>query len=272
MDSHIRYIAITTERPAALAEFYTTYLGLWELGRGSEGDISLTDGFYNLTLLKQRPGLNEPDERLGLNHFGLEIEDIRDVEARLEEFAPNADIRQEPGDLHHGEYRVFDPNGLVVSLSTKSFNVSGSKSQLPAIRHVAMSVPKNDEVLDFYVNVFGFREVATSKQYRIDGSPARFAGDGHTSLAILRDPDRVRRDNRETEEKNIRYGINHFGVLVPNLEAMLASLPEEAGGAQRPSIRPMAEFRAYDPDVNGFDLAQQKGFEVDLDRWERVLA
>ncbi|MFI5269016.1 MAG: VOC family protein, partial [Chloroflexota bacterium] len=83
MNACVRYISIVSERPEALAEFYAGHLGMRELGRGPEGDISLTDGFYNLTFLKQRPGL-EADDRLGLNHFGLEIEDIREVEARLE--------------------------------------------------------------------------------------------------------------------------------------------------------------------------------------------
>jgi catechol 2,3-dioxygenase-like lactoylglutathione lyase family enzyme len=269
MEAHIRYIAIVSEQPDELARFYGHYLGLRELGRGTAGDVSLTDGFYNLTILKQRAGLGEPDERLGLNHFGVEIDDIHEVEARLEDFAPNADIRQEPGDVHHGEYRVFDPNGLAVSLSTKRFHVDGEKLGWPRIRHVAMQVPKNDEVLDFFRNVFGFRETETSRQARKIENPARFAGDGHTSLAILRDPDRIRLDHRETDERNIRFGVNHFGFLVPDLAGMLALLPDAAA---RPSIRPMAEYRAYDPDLNGFDLSQEKGFEVDDGTWERVPA
>lgn len=269
MEARIRYIAIVSEQPEKLAGFYCHYLGMRELGRGEAGDVSVTDGFYNLTLLKHRAGLGEPDERLGLNHFGLEVDDIHEVEARLEDFAPDADIRQEAGDLHHGEYRVFDPNGLVVSLSTKRFSVPDGQLGLPHIRHVAMQVPKNDEVLDFYANVFGFRETATSRQCRKIDNPARFAGDGHTALAILRDPDRIRRDNRETEERNIRYGVNHFGFLVPDLPGILQTLPDSAA---RPSVRPMAEYRAYDPDMNGFDLSQEKGFEVDDGRWERVPA
>lgn len=60
-------------QPEVLADFYATYLGVRELGRGPDGDISLTDGFYNLTFLKQRPGLGEPDDLLGLNHFGIDI-------------------------------------------------------------------------------------------------------------------------------------------------------------------------------------------------------
>ncbi len=271
MQAQIRYLSIITEHPEVLADFYATYLGLRELGRGPDGDISMTDGFYNLTFLKQRPGLGEPDDRLGLNHFGIEIEDIREIEARLEEFAPNADIQQENGDLHHGEYRVFDPNGIAVSLSTRKFGVPDGQLGLPCIRHVAFSVPKNDQVLDFFRNVFGFREPISSHVWRNKGTDVRFAADGHTSLAILWDPDQMRLDNGESDI-DVRYGLNHFGFLVPDLKAMLERLPDGAGTGQRPSNRPMAEFRAYDPDGNGIDISQEKGYEIDVDVWERAPA
>ncbi len=100
MTYRIRYIAGIAENPDKLAQYYRANFGLRELGRSPEGDVSLTDGFYNLTFLKKRPGLDEEDDGLGLNHFGIEIDDIREIESRLEEFAPRADIRQEKGDLH----------------------------------------------------------------------------------------------------------------------------------------------------------------------------
>src|SRR5436309_14336874 len=108
MTSCVRSISIVTEYPDVLASFYTSHLGLRELGRGAEGDVSLTDGFYNLTFLKQRAGL-EADDRLGLNHFGIAIDDIHQGEAPLAAFAANADIQQDDGPLHPGTYRVLEP-------------------------------------------------------------------------------------------------------------------------------------------------------------------
>ena len=46
-----------------------------ELGRSDAGDVALTDGFYNISILKRR----DSDEELGINHFGITIEDIRVV-------------------------------------------------------------------------------------------------------------------------------------------------------------------------------------------------
>jgi catechol 2,3-dioxygenase-like lactoylglutathione lyase family enzyme len=41
----IRYIALMTKDPENLAGFYKEYLGMEELARSSQGDISLTDSF-----------------------------------------------------------------------------------------------------------------------------------------------------------------------------------------------------------------------------------
>ena len=62
-----------------------------------------------------------------------------DVKARLEEFAPDVEILPESGDLHHGEYRVHDPNGYPVSLSTRHFGVSPRPRRLSYVllRHPA---------------------------------------------------------------------------------------------------------------------------------------
>src|SRR5262245_2837868 len=110
MGSQIRYLAIVSEQPDRLARFYSTYFTMRELGRSAGGDIALTDGFYNISILKQRDGAEE----LGINHFGVTIDDIDQVEERLKEFAPQTDIRQEEGGLFHGDYRVTDPSGQSV--------------------------------------------------------------------------------------------------------------------------------------------------------------
>ena len=107
MDSQIRYLAIVSEHPDGLAHFYSTYFGMRELGRSDAGDVALTDGFYNISVLKPRDGAAE----LGISHLGITIDDIGQIEARLKDFAPETDIRQEEGDLFHGDYRVTDPYG-----------------------------------------------------------------------------------------------------------------------------------------------------------------
>ena len=265
MRTHISYIAFLSDQPDRLAEHYSTYFGLKELGRSADGDVSMTDGFYNLSFLKRRKELGEANDEVGLHHFGLAIDDIHDFEGGLEEFAPQADVRAESGDVHHGEYRFTDPNGLTVSLSTKHFNTLGQSQTHPSIHHLAVKVPDNDALLDFYGNLIGLNESEVSKRVRQRGGMARFAGDGSTAWAIFRNG-----SSEDNEGAINKEGVNHFGFVVPSLEEMLAKLPPYGKTSKRPADRPFAEWRTFDPDGNGMDISQQLGYEVDPDVWVRA--
>jgi catechol 2,3-dioxygenase-like lactoylglutathione lyase family enzyme len=280
MDAHFGYMAIVSEDPKPVADFYTRYFDMWELGRSPEGDISITDGFLNVSILKQRPGVEGASGRTGLSHFGIAVSDIHEVEANLEDFMPNADIQPENGDLHHGEYRVIGPNGLPVSLSTKNFGISGTPRRLPRIRHMATCFPHlNDDQAEFLTKVFGFREVSTSAERRRANRPSRFIGDGNVCLALLSsqgigNSGAEHETYRDAEERalNTKTGLQHFGFVVDDIPALLASMPPELAKwtNERPRQRDMAEFRVFDADLNAIDLSQHMGFEVDYDKWENA--
>jgi hypothetical protein len=280
MDAHFGYMAIISDQPQALADFYARYFDMWELGHSAEGDVSITDGFLNLSILKQRVGVEGASGRPGLSHFGIAVSDIREVESNLEDFGANADIQAEQGDVHHGEYRVMGPNGLPVSLSTKNFGVSGTPRRLPRIRHMATCFPHlNDDQANFLTKLFGFREVSTSLERRRANRPSRFIGDGNVCLALLSSggitnsgaEHEVYRDDEE-RAINSKSGLQHFGFVVSDIPSLLDSLPPDLARwtNKRPYQRDMAEYRVFDPDLNAIDLSQHMGFEVDLDRWENA--
>jgi hypothetical protein len=284
MDAHFGYMAIISEDPQRLAAFYAKHFDMWELGQSPEGDLSITDGFLNVSLLKSRPGVEGASGRPGLSHFGISVSDIHEVEANLEEHMPSADIQAEPGGLHFGEYRVIGPNGLPVSISTHNFGVSGEARRLPRIRHMALCMdPPNDPQVDFLVNIFGFREVSTSMVRRRDDVPVRFVGDGNINLALLVNggtgfykagmerphEDQFRNDTERAI--NSKRGLQHFGFVVPDAQAVMDAMPSELSQwNNKREARDMAEYRVFDPELNAIDLSQRSGFEVDFDKWENA--
>jgi len=268
MDASIRYLAVLSDDPDRLSRFYTTYFGLRELGRSAEGDVSVTDGYFNVSFLKRRPGLGETDGAVGLHHFGVAVNDLRELEGRLEEWSPAIELTAESGDLHHGQYRMLDPNGLPISISTTGFGVQPSPRGFPALRHAAIKIHNPDEILNCYATIFGFREVASSIDVRERGGAARYLGDGVTNLAILGAGNLAK--DADAPGAIAKVGLNHFGFLVPNMEEFAATLPAESQTSKRPATRTMAEFRTFDPDGNGIDLSTRAGWEVDFNRWERV--
>ena len=125
----LRYIAYLANDSEKLVEFYRRFLGTEELGRSPDGDISITDGFYNLTFFKKRPSLGEMHTEIGLHHIGLQVDDLEEVKGRYLKLNPRGMIIQEPNDLQHGEIRLHDPECRPVTVTTTGFGVPASKEK-----------------------------------------------------------------------------------------------------------------------------------------------
>jgi catechol 2,3-dioxygenase-like lactoylglutathione lyase family enzyme len=258
----VRYVAFLAEDPARLADFYQRFLGTEELGRSADGDISITDGFYNLTFFNKRFALGEMHMETGLHHIGLQVDSLEEVKGRFLKWNSRGMILQEPRDLHHGEIRLHDPECRPVAVATHNFGVPASKEKkFPRIRHIAYNALDPEMMLLFYTQVFGLREIPSSYLRRQQGRGNRFCADGKTNLAIHPFYNRI-------EGHEARFGINHIGFLTNEMQATMAELSSVLKIAPRPSTRPYAEFRFRDIEGNALDLSQTKGWEVDIDKWE----
>jgi catechol 2,3-dioxygenase-like lactoylglutathione lyase family enzyme len=263
--SRIRYLAILCSEPAALAGFYRRRFGMEDLGATDAGDVSLTDGGFNLTLLKQRPQLHEPCMEPGLHHLGIAVDDLDATLARYRAFNPRGVVIAESGDLQHGEVRIHDPECNPVSLSQREFGLTGSRTRIPRIAHIALNALDTELVLDFYARVFGFRELfeAHRESRKRPGYRNKHVGDGHSNVAI-------QAFYSDEVGHEARFGIAHFGFLVGDSKVMAAEV-ERAGATvkARPAHRTQSEIRMRDPEGNGVDLSQ-RGWEVDTEKWVRA--
>jgi catechol 2,3-dioxygenase-like lactoylglutathione lyase family enzyme len=262
MSGRLRYLAFMTHKPDELSDFYVRHLGLEELARSNQGDVSLTDGFFNLTFLKPRDDILEPDQTLGLHHVGLQVDNMDRVTTRYKDINPRGEIIEERGGPHFGELRLYDPEARPVTLSTGDFGVGGEDRRLPRVAHIAFNALDPTGIMQFYELLFGFCELDTSFERRSQERKNRFMGDGTTNLAIHPFY------NGAPEGHEYRFGVNHFGFLVSDMEAKLDSFSKEIEVAKRPDSRPYAEYRLQDPEGNRFDLSYKKGWEVDIDKWE----
>lgn len=263
MAPQIGYLALLCNDPAALAGFYQTEFGLAELGRSPEGNVSLTDGAFNLSLLRNRRQLREPHLETGLHHLGVAVDDIDAIVARYRACYPRGTIVEENGDLQHGELRIYDPECNPVSLSQRNFGVPAElRRRVPRIAHLALNALDPEAVLDFYSRVFGFRELfdAHAKSRKRPGYRNKHVGDGFSNVAI-------QNFYGEEEGHEARFGVAHFGFLVPDSQAMAEQV--RRGGATvkpRPAVRTQSQARMRDPEGNGCDLSQ-RGWEVDTGKW-----
>jgi hypothetical protein len=102
LKAFVRYLAVNTPRPEAMADYYKKYFGLGEVVRSPEGDIALSDGWFKLCLLAHWPD----DEIVGMSHYGIAVDDLGELQARLKRFGGPAEIGRDRGGDFHGEYFV----------------------------------------------------------------------------------------------------------------------------------------------------------------------
>ena len=108
----IRHIAITAEDPFETAELVKAALGLEELQRGDSDlarEVYLTDGYMNVAIVcwKRTPQNPNPyPEGYGLDHFGVQVDDLATAEARarragaVPQPSPKVDLSKLGGRIH----------------------------------------------------------------------------------------------------------------------------------------------------------------------------
>jgi catechol 2,3-dioxygenase-like lactoylglutathione lyase family enzyme len=112
----IRHLAIVTEDREKMVNFYTQAFGL-KVVEGVGPAIYLTDGYINLAIIQKRP-----QYKVGLYHFGIEIEDVEALRPVCKELGAATDIQKRPPN-REAEYRVADPDGNLIDLSQHGWPV-----------------------------------------------------------------------------------------------------------------------------------------------------
>ena len=234
----LRRLAISAENPATLVAFYREVFELEQIGEAG-GAVFLSDGTFNLALLPGKDGT-----ATGLKGLGFETAQLESIRMKLARTA-NADQCPVERDANTGlEYDMHDPDGNLIGLRTRAFDVSSRQGPVP-IRHIALYTPDPQRLADFYCQVLDMKEVERTDRSSI------FVSDGYLNLALL------------YQRKEEPIGLNHFGFHVKSNEEM-QTRAEKAGvrrGAARPARIPFAEYRVHDPEGNGIDISQ-KGWHV----------
>ena len=280
--SQLNYIAIMCDDPVQMRDWYQRWFGFEELNRTSEGTIYLTDGHFNLGLLKCSAAVGEARQERGLHHFGFQIESILDVERNLEDFDPSIRIERRPKEDPYAEFRVLDPEGVIVDLSEKGYGIAGDP-RTPGIRHVAtcnLDIPRK---FGFYSQVLGMRDAKRSDEEVKEGlrhslgavpegfsysTPSHFGGDGFINLAMLPEPKAEGGDNGSRQ-----LGFDHFGILIRDPLSVVRQMGQVEADGQPSDVRlatRMVEYGVKDPEGNRIDLSGGKGWKVDVDTWAQI--
>ena len=112
----IRHLAIKTKDPARLAKFYGDVFDMKVINTERSGAVYMSDGYLTLAILRNR-GEATPS---GINHFGFQVDDLPDIEARLKKFDEPMTAR--PSTRPYAEHRAMDPDGNLFDISVHGYD------------------------------------------------------------------------------------------------------------------------------------------------------
>jgi lactoylglutathione lyase len=115
MTSKLRHIAVIVEDPEASAKFFEQAFDMKRAGTARRG-IYMSDGIFNVALLKK-----EGDEKLGLYHFGMWVDDLDESEKKVVDAGGKylAGRPTSPNSFYEAKYK--SPTGLVFDLTHKGW-------------------------------------------------------------------------------------------------------------------------------------------------------
>lgn len=222
MLAKIRHVAAYTEHYDKVVKFYQTVFGmkqittgmLDETGKANPNRGHISDGVIGMAILAKRPGVQQ-----GLDHFGFEVDDVKEVLDRLQRNYPDILVANALSYVPFAGLRAHDPAGTQFDLSQKGMSnvregyLEEGWEQPRWLNHISIRAAKPDMLAEFYTKVLELKGVEESTD---DGSIT--LTDGKVRLLIRRTHNGLYR--------SLRQGLDHIGFKVDNLEKTKKDLDE----------------------------------------------
>ena len=121
----MRHIALIVPDVDASAKFFEQAFDLKVVGRARRG-VYLSDGTINIALLKV-----EGDEKPGLYHFGMWVDDLDEAEAKAQKAGATYMSGRPESPNSYYECKYQDPNGIIFDITHNGW-VGAVKDVVPA--------------------------------------------------------------------------------------------------------------------------------------------
>ena len=265
MSGKLRHLAIVSDRPAVVSEFYRELFGLKGSPPAPGSAAVATDGYVGFNVNPRVPG-----RQGGFDHFGFEVDDVDDVRDRLRESYPGIELAARPGSRPFAGISMHDPVGNVFDLSQRDMTnrrgvyteeiVEGPRR----VDHVVLRVVEAERAARFYTDVFDLDEME-----KAPSDPNTYLSDGRVTFVIS--PWRIGDYDGGGIE---RPALEHIGFKVESVEQVLADLeamtkrnpelapkPWKAGVEGEVRVRqlalcPRGQYQLCDPDGVLIDLSE----------------
>src|SRR5436190_14830103 len=207
--SRLNHVAIASDQYALNGRFYESLFGMKPSSKPRPArSVVLGDGYVGMNVIPRRDGRTS-----GLDHFGIEVDDVEDTIARIAKFDSSLGSVKRPPIRPFAAYSAHDPDTNIFDLSQKG---SGGQKDVYAendwvqprtISHIALRTRHAERCSQFYADVFGLAPLDRPK----DGN--FYLSDGRVRLMIIpwiitdyygQDP--------------ARTGLDHIGFKVESVD------------------------------------------------------
>jgi catechol 2,3-dioxygenase-like lactoylglutathione lyase family enzyme len=229
MAARVNHVAIATDYYAVNARFYESLFGMKTSSKPRPArSVVLGDGYVGLNCIPRRDGRYS-----GLDHFGIEVDDLAETLARIERFDRSLSAVKRPPIRPFAAYSAHDPDTNIFDLSErnsgeqKDVYAENSWEQKRAISHIALRTRHARRCADFYIHVFGLTQLDRPGEENIHLS------DGRVTLLIVpwKIADFYAQDPART-------GLDHIGFAVESIDQVKRDLDFLTG--ENPHLRSRA--------------------------------
>jgi len=226
VSARLKHIALVSDRYAMQGRFYEAVFGMRTApDPRPERAVTVSDGYLGLDIHPRKPG-----RPAGLDHFGLEVDDVLAVLNRLREKYPAVQVVKRPSTRPFAGISTHDPAGNVFDLSQPdaSGTTEPEASHPRRVSHFALRTLHAGAVAEFYVEVFGLK-------YEKRDDANFYLSDGAVTLLIM--PWRI----SDYEGTGIvRPGPDHIGFEVESLAALKERLQRLGDDNPHLRVQPLA--------------------------------
>lgn len=218
MASRIKHVAIVSHNPPLLGRFYHTLFGMKQDARDAGAGLAsvVTDGYMGMNVNSRANG-----RQGGFDHFGIEVDDIEAIRARVEKMYPDVHLLKRPSSRPFAGTSMHDPSGNVFDLSQrdgdyrKGLYANMAERQNPRhIDHFMLRTVNAPTVAKFYRDVFDLDE-----RSKAPGDPNTYLSDGKVTLIVA--PWQISDYAGSGIE---RPALDHLGFHVENIDQFKADL------------------------------------------------
>ena len=207
MPSRVNHVAIASDHYAINGRFYESLFGMRTSSKPRPArSVVLGDGYVGMNCIPRRDGRYS-----GLDHFGIEVDDLEDTIARIKKFDPSLSAVKRPPIRPFAAYSAHDPDTNIFDLSGPSMDkkdvyAENTGSGKRRISHIALRTRHAERCAQFYVEVFGL----TPLNKKDDNW---YLSDGRMILMII--PWKI---TDYYAQDPARTGLDHIGFEVESVE------------------------------------------------------